>query len=113
MNVISILDKACSGKTTCEYLVDKEMYETKPCPPGMAARNSYLEVNHKCIKGMEKIVCIMSKSMTLKCISDIFCCYNGDRVRIYFYFVYGYFVKGTGYTYHRNVSENPLHFQPP
>ena len=71
MDVISILDRECSGKNSCEYKVGDELYETKPCPQGMAARNSYLEVSHKCIKGKYKICYIVRSLATLKCVSDI------------------------------------------
>ena len=43
------LDKACSGKHSCEYfVVGPDLAATQPCPPGAAA---YLDVQYKCVKG--------------------------------------------------------------
>ena len=52
VDVVTYMDKACSGQNHCEYLVDQERYQIKPCPSGMASRLSYLEVSYECIKGM-------------------------------------------------------------
>ena len=50
VNAIPFLDKACSGKKTCDYsLPSRELIATKPCPRGVA---SYLEVDYECVKGM-------------------------------------------------------------
>ena len=51
VDAISSLDKICSGKRSCEYEVNKEMFELKPCPKGVALYSSYLEVSYECVKG--------------------------------------------------------------
>ena len=51
MDVITILDKTCSGKTTCSYVVD-DLRASKPCPPGLASYAAYLEASYQCISGM-------------------------------------------------------------
>ena len=49
VNAISYLDTACSGKTSCEYLVaGPDLAATHPCPKGQAP---YLAVQYECIKG--------------------------------------------------------------
>ena len=48
VNAVTYLDKACSGKQTCEYFaVDKDLALTKPCP----GHQSFLEVQYDCING--------------------------------------------------------------
>ena len=51
VDVITLLDKACSGKRLCEYMVDKDLHATKPCPHGIATFVAYLEVSYQCIQG--------------------------------------------------------------
>ena len=54
VNALTYLDKACSGKPTCEYFaVDKELALTKPCPVG---RQSFLEIQYDCITGMTLLI---------------------------------------------------------
>ena len=49
MNAVSYLDKACSGKQSCEYVaVGTDLGQTDPCP----GKVSYLEVDYTCIKGI-------------------------------------------------------------
>ena len=49
IDAISFIDKACSGKTSCEYyVVGPDLAASQPCPRGVA---SYLEVRYECIKG--------------------------------------------------------------
>ena len=48
-NVISLLDKVCSGKRKCEYFAsERDRFLTKPCPPGATP---YLHVQHQCVDG--------------------------------------------------------------
>ena len=57
-DAISFLDKACSGKSSCEYyVVGPDLAATQPCPPGAAA---YLDIRYKCIKGNAVINLLMS-----------------------------------------------------
>ena len=52
VDVIALLDTACSGKRECVYEVhNKELQATKPCPAGVASYLAYLEVIYNCIKG--------------------------------------------------------------
>ena len=47
-DAIPFLDKACSGKSSCEYyVVGPDLAATQPCPPGAT---TYLDVQYKCIK---------------------------------------------------------------
>lgn len=50
VDVLSILDRKCSGKSECEIRtadISNEL-KTRPCYPGL---NTYLEVRYDCIKG--------------------------------------------------------------
>ena len=49
VDATTFLDKACSGKMSCEYRVPgDDLYATKPCPKGL---QPYLELEFECIQG--------------------------------------------------------------
>lgn len=49
-DVISHLDRKCSGKRRCHFIVpDPEIYGLRPCPEDLT---SYLEVVYDCVKGL-------------------------------------------------------------
>lgn len=49
VDVLSLLDSKCSGKTNCEIRVSDFSKENhQPCFPGL---KMYLEASHECIKG--------------------------------------------------------------
>ena len=47
-DIIAILDKMCSGRTSCEVAVNALVFETKPCPMEL---RSYLQASYICIPG--------------------------------------------------------------
>ena len=52
VNALTFLDKVCSGKVSCEYLVaGEDLYATQPCPGHVA---TFLEIGYDCVKGQMK-----------------------------------------------------------
>lgn len=50
LDVLPIVDKRCSGRSSCFIAVpDSELEATKPCSKEL---RSYLEIAYKCVKGM-------------------------------------------------------------
>ena len=50
VNVLSFMDKICSGKTSCEYIVgSKGLDKMQPCSSQDV--KAYLEMDYECIKG--------------------------------------------------------------
>ena len=53
IDAVTFLDKACSGKESCEFFVaNPELAATKPC---VSDRYPYLEVEFQCIEGTVEI----------------------------------------------------------
>lgn len=47
-DVLSMADRKCSGRRTCEVQIpDQDFERTKPC----SERQSYLEAQYRCVKG--------------------------------------------------------------
>ena len=58
------LDKACSGRSSCEYfVVGPDLAAIDPCPRGAT---SYLEIQYECIKGTVNISCRSSREDACK-----------------------------------------------
>ena len=68
-DAVPFLDKACSGKSSCEYVVPgPDLVATQPCPRGFT---SYLDVKYECIKGnTQKCPAFFSSSMSFKLLVD-------------------------------------------
>ena len=53
-DVTSVMDKYCSGKTTCKVtLPDKQIYSLNVCPKELS---SYLETSYFCVEGNLKVL---------------------------------------------------------
>ena len=66
VDVITFLDKVCSGRTTCEYpVLSEELYATKPCSSSILSSASYLEVSFQCIQGERVYLYIVSSTMNM------------------------------------------------
>jgi len=50
VDVLSLLDKKCSGRATCELQIpDSELQREQPCHHGLI---SYLDANYECVTGI-------------------------------------------------------------
>ena len=47
-DIITIVDRMCSGRTACEFAVNTLVLETEPCPMEL---RSYLQASYICIPG--------------------------------------------------------------
>jgi len=47
-DVLSIMDRKCSGRSSCDVRVIDELNDVKPCYPDLTR---YLEYRYKCVKG--------------------------------------------------------------
>jgi len=48
-NILSIMDRKCSGNTECDvHVIDLSLEDLEPCFPGLS---SYIEVTYDCISG--------------------------------------------------------------
>jgi len=47
-DVLSIMDRKCSGRSTCNVRVYDELNDVRPCYPDLTR---YLEYSYKCVKG--------------------------------------------------------------
>ena len=47
-DMLSILDKKCSGRSSCQFAVNSLVFETKPCPIEL---RSYLQARYTCLPG--------------------------------------------------------------
>jgi len=48
-DVLSILDRKCSGRPSCDVRVSDELNDISPCYPDL---KRYLEYTYECVKGM-------------------------------------------------------------
>ena len=49
MSVLHLLDRACSGRRSCEYGIPRLRELVQPCPKDLIA---YLEASYSCVAGM-------------------------------------------------------------
>jgi len=52
-DVLSVMDKKCSGHSDCDVRVYDELNDVKPCYPDLTR---YLEYSYKCVKGRCKLL---------------------------------------------------------
>ena len=67
VNVITFMDKKCSGKQMCDYKVGDELFDLKPCASNVASLLSYLEVSYKCVEGTLSFSFFLTNTGNWKC----------------------------------------------
>lgn len=56
-DVLSIMDRKCSGRSACNVRVSDELNDVRPCYPDLTR---YLQYSYECVKG--KILCVLITS---------------------------------------------------